>query len=134
MPNKMRGEVTVELFGKTMTMRPTFQSMAEIEGRLGIGCLPLMRMIANEEFGLIHIVVVLTAGLKAMGFPVTEKKVGKAVLEEGFVNYAKPVADFLAIALGAHLERDDDEDERDSDSEESEDVPFGTSEESRAES
>ena len=108
MANKMRGEVTVKLFGKTMTMRPTFQSMAAIEGRLGMGCIPLMRLIATQDFGVVHIVVVLTEGLKGAGYPATENRVGEEVVEVGFTKFARPVSEFLRLALGADKKEEDE--------------------------
>ena len=51
MANKHRGEVEVRLGGRTWTMRPAFQALAEIEGTTGLGFAAVVKPFADSQFG-----------------------------------------------------------------------------------
>ncbi len=106
MVNKVRGEVPVTLGGKQFAMRPTFAAMCEIEQATGMGIIGLVRRYRNLEFGFQDTAAIVTAGVRAGGAPeVTIEKVGEMMMEGGLIEggldtYARPVVQFLALALG----------------------------------
>jgi hypothetical protein len=97
--NQHRGEVSVTLRGKTYTMRPTFQALAEMERQTGIGTIDLANRFIQKRYGIFEMAAVITAGLKGAGEPAVIEKVGNMVFEAGAVNLAAPCIEFLTNAL-----------------------------------
>lgn len=99
--NKHRGEVEIELGGKTYVIRPTFQCMCEIEAGTGKGVMALAIAWAARNFGIADAAVIVTAGMKAAGEEgATLQKVGDMIFEVGLANVTAPIAKFLEMALG----------------------------------
>ena len=100
MANKQRGEVEVELGGKTWTMRPTFQSLCEIEDRTGVGITTLARRCYEGEFGVGPITAVLWAGIRAAHDDGPDyDEVGRLIVKEGISRFAAPALALLLAAL-----------------------------------
>jgi hypothetical protein len=99
MVNRERSEVTIVLGGKEYCLRPTFQALAEIEARAGVGLIKLMRRFVDHEFGLKDVLAVLGPAIEAGGVkpPVD---LGDRIVETGIANFFGPVSEFLALALG----------------------------------
>ena len=103
MANPHRGEVEVILAGKTHTLRPTFQALAEIENKTGMGLLDLGRNFAAGRFGGQDLTAVIWAGLRGhvgVANAPDYATVGDLVVDEGFTRLAAPVGAFLAALLG----------------------------------
>ena len=112
-PNKHRGEVGVTLNGVALVLRPEYEALAEIEQLLGEGLVPLTTRIATQRYGIVDLVVILGAGLKAGGNPVEPADLARYILEIGLLNVElmKSVRDFLTNALGGGAEDDGDQSE-----------------------
>ena len=98
-PNPHRGDVEIELGGRTMLMRPTFEAIVEAETRTGLGLVTLAGKAAVAELSLSHLTSIITAGLKASGEGATYKAVGPMVFEAGISSVHQPVVDYLTNAL-----------------------------------
>ena len=101
--NTERGDVTVCLEGKDYVLRPSFESMVEIESRTGIGMVALARRAMVGEHGISDMAAVFTAGMKASGDapkgPETYEKVGRMIFRTGFHDLTQSMIDFLTSAL-----------------------------------
>jgi hypothetical protein len=89
MANHQRGEVTLVLNGERYTLRPTFESMCEIEERLDCSMLALIRKFQNRDLRFNAIATVVWAGIH--GF-----------LESGFKPSAKPTFNEIGNAIRNH--------------------------------
>ena len=114
MANKHRGEVEVELDGKPITLRPTFDALCEIEGRSGLTIAELGARALTGRLGLFHVALIIWAGRRAVvgeGAP-SLNDIGTWVLEAGYSSFliakedgsgeeaAAGLAEFLQYALG----------------------------------
>lgn len=111
MANRQRGEVNVELNGARYTMRPSFEALAEIEDRTGVGLLGLMLRIRDHR--TTDIVTVIYAGVAiGHGTKIKENDVRNAVVEKGVHHYIEPVTDFAMQALYGDEQPDLEEPEK----------------------
>ena len=100
MANKHRGEIEVKLAGKTWTIRPAFQALAEIEGITGLGIAAVVRRFTKGEFGIDDVAAVIAAGIRAAHDDAPDfESVKRAIVEEGFNKFAVVASEFLAGAL-----------------------------------
>ena len=100
MTNKVRGEIEVELAGKTWTMRPAFGALAEIEGRTGLGMAAVVKRFTEGVFGIDDLAAVIAAGIRAAHDDAPDfESVKRAIVEEGFNEFAVVASEFLAGAL-----------------------------------
>jgi hypothetical protein len=97
--NRERGEVAIVLGGTEYCLRPTFQALAEIEARAGVGLVPLARRFLEREFGLKEVLAVLGPAIEAGGAK-PPADLGDCVVRAGIANYFGPVSEFLTLALG----------------------------------
>ena len=109
-PNKHRGEVGVTLNGVALVLRPEYEALAEIEQTLGEGLVPIAIRISGQRYGIVDLVVILGAGLKAAGNPVEPDDLARYILKEGLLSadLMQSVRDFLRNALGGGAEDDGD--------------------------
>lgn len=100
MSNSLRGEVEVDLMGRSWTMRPTLQAIRETEDRTGRGIAGTVRRFAQGEFGIDDVAAVLHAGIKAAHSEAPSfAEVQGAVFDEGFDRLATSAAMLLRNAL-----------------------------------
>ncbi len=99
--NKERGEMAMTLAGKEFVLRPTYGALAEIEGTLGQGIVPLAERIHRGEYGIVDLAVIVTAALRSRGEPATVEKVGEMILQTGLGPVVGKVMEFLKTALNA---------------------------------
>jgi hypothetical protein len=101
--NPHRGEVEITLKAdggeKTFVLRPTFQALAEIEGRAGTGVVALARKAAAGELGIGEAAAIVAAGLRAAGEPAGHDKVGEMVFRTGLIEVLPAVGAFLVAGL-----------------------------------
>lgn len=96
--NPHRGEVEVELGGKTVLLRPSFAALVEIERRLGLGLVPLAQRLKAMEVGAGTVATILHACW--VGAPKPEyEQVGEMVIARGLVELIPPVIDLIGNAL-----------------------------------
>lgn len=109
--NKNKGDVEIVLGGKTMFMRPTFEAMAEFEAVSGATAIELVDAI--KQAGLIEgtpkgltfkvVTSAITAGIRAAmdprERPPTMREIGDIVMEQGIMDLAPVVIDWLLIGV-----------------------------------
>jgi hypothetical protein len=100
MANRRRGEVDVQLGGRTYTMRPTFAALAEIEDRTGCGLIGLLRKVRDHRVK--DIATVVHCGISiGHGTEVEWDAVGEMIVDAGINNVVDAVAEFVNGALFA---------------------------------
>ena len=101
MANKQRGEVEVVLGGKSWTMRPAFQALAEIEGMTGLGIAAVVKRFIESQFGIDDVAAVISASIRAAHDDAPDfETIKRAIVAEGFNEFALVASKFLAAALG----------------------------------
>lgn len=110
--NPHRGEVKVDLAGREIVLRPTFEAMAEIETVLGERLVPITRRVGANNYGAMDFLAIIlaagNAGLRA-GEKLQPDAVKNAIAEKGLVAFATPVSTFLANCLTGGAKKTDDE-------------------------
>ncbi len=105
MANKHRGEVEIELGGKTYALRPSFQCICEIEAQTGLTIVALARRYGAGNFGMTDAAVIVTAGMKAAGEEgASLQKVGDMIFLGGLDKIGAALPGFLMMALGGPAE------------------------------
>jgi hypothetical protein len=97
--NSIRGDVTLELGGRQLTLRPTFHALAEMEGATGHALIALARRLSLGEATLKEIVVVIAAAAKAGGNAVALPELEAQVHAAGVMNVTEPVLQLLIGAI-----------------------------------
>lgn len=97
--NRERGEVAITLGGVEYCLRPTFQALAEIESRAGVGLMKLANRFGTADFGIKDLIAVLEPAIEAGGVK-PPADLGALIAEAGIANVVGPIGDFLAHALG----------------------------------
>jgi len=101
--NPHRGEVEIALpvagQARTFVLRPSYGALAEIEAALGCGLVALVRRMEREDYGIVDLATIVTAGLRAAGEPASRDKVGEMIREAGFAPVVRAVSRFLENAL-----------------------------------
>lgn len=106
--NPHRGEVKVELEGRTLLMRPTFQCLVEIEQTTGRPIMELVRRFADRNFAFSDVTAVIAAGLKGAGAPAANERVAEMVFNTGLLKAALPASQLLFSILKADVADDDE--------------------------
>ena len=104
MANEQRGEVELKLGDATYTLRPTFEALCVIEGRLGAGILELAERMAERRFGLRDATTVIFELAKAGGQDVKEADIGEGILEIGLFSAISPILELLGRILAGPSE------------------------------
>lgn len=92
--NTQRGEVTLELGGKQYLLRPSFEALAEIEGALDKGIVPIVRQFMLGNYGIGDVYAVVAAGIKA-GDGRPPRNLGQLLVDRGIAKVAQDLAPFL---------------------------------------
>ena len=105
MPNKHRGEITIELGEYRYPAAPTYKALAEIESTMG-PLLPVAQQLHAGNFGLREVCSVLTACIRAAcdnpkDAP-TYDEIAELVVEEGLNVTGKPVQAMIEL-VAAYL-------------------------------
>lgn len=96
--NPQRGDVPVTIAGTTYTMRPSFEALAAIEEKTGLGLVALWRRFGQQEFGARDVVTVIAEGVRA-GEGKVPDKLAALIIQAGLFTLAPSVAKFLTHAL-----------------------------------
>ncbi len=99
MANEQRGEIELKLGDETYTLRPTFEALCAIEGRLGAGVLEIAERMAARRIGFREVAAIIFETAKAGGHKLDEAKVGEAILEVGLLAVVAPILGLLRRAL-----------------------------------
>lgn len=99
MTNPLKGEIEIELGGKTYKTRLTIDSIMKIEDELDCGIIKLATKMADADIRMSHIIAVLHPALRGGGNNVERKDVIKLVTDTGIVNSTTAVAMLLTQTL-----------------------------------
>lgn len=107
MANRPRGDVDLTLGGTTLTLRPTFEALCEIEDRTGLTMGEIGARALDGRLGVKHLAVIVWAGhcaaRPANGDPPPALgEIGEKIVAVGYSEVARSpaVIDFLKAALG----------------------------------
>jgi hypothetical protein len=107
MTNQQRCETTIELSGRTWTLRGTHGAIAEIEAATGLGIAGVTRRFAAYEFGLGEVAAVIGAGIRAVHAEAPQgEAIRHAEVDHGLGRCAAVAAAFLAMILSDGAEAD----------------------------
>ena len=98
--NPLRGEVTFELDGTEVTIRPDWTSLQAIEAALDERIVPLAARVSLRDIGVRDAFVIIAEGMKAAGDDaIAIEDLGERVAEHGLLDLVSPITDFLHFAL-----------------------------------
>ena len=83
MANKARGEVTIELGGKSYALRPEFGVVAEIEDTLKENLFKIGQRLEQVDFTATALLETIAAFLEASGHDVKPDAIKAAIAEQG---------------------------------------------------
>ena len=99
MTNPLKGEIEIELGGKTYKTRLTIDSIMKIEDELDCGIIKLATKMADADIRMSHIIAVLHPALRGGGNNVERNEVIKIVQEAGIVPATTALATLLTKTL-----------------------------------
>lgn len=105
--NKYKGEITRKFGDKDRTFRLTFDCIVKIERRTGKSVMVVARSIAEQNFSLHDISVILHEGLIGANGKFTHESVGDMIIETGLTTSAV----YAGEVLGTIFTGDDTEDD-----------------------
>jgi hypothetical protein len=100
MLNPKRGEMTLDLGGKTYNCKITMDVIMRIESGLGKGILKVAQGLQEADISATEMIAFLTPILRASGKDLKEKDVGEIVWAAGFAEGLKAVAEIIAFVIG----------------------------------
>lgn len=105
MHNVHRGEITIKFTKQSLTLRPTFQALCEIESVLGQSLIKTILEFEQEQLRLVAIMTIIKAGVKAYdGTILTDEQVSVLIQEKGLFNIMSDIIKFLSNAIGLEKE------------------------------
>ena len=107
MMNPLKGEVELELGGKTYTTRLTIDALVRIETALDKGIIEIVNDLSNAKTRINWLMVVLLHALRGGGNDFKDNDVKEILTKEGVASATVKVAQMLA---GALTDIDSDED------------------------
>lgn len=102
MANPLRGEVEMEIAGKSYTLRPTLGLLAEIESEFG-GLLAFGRRLENSEWKVTEIVRLAHLLIKYQPGVPDEITLGNVMIRDGVFRYVPKLLAFLTLALTGEI-------------------------------
>lgn len=101
MANRMRGEISAELDGRTWTLCLTLGALAELESALATG--DLMGLARRFEAGVLSAadaIRVIGSGLRGAGNDISDDAVARMTTTGGAAGFVTIVADLLNATFG----------------------------------
>lgn len=95
--NPIRGEVSLKLGAREVTLRPTFAALVAIERETGLGLVALVGKI--REGSIEHLPAVIREGARAADEQVTPDEIEGAVAAQGALSIIGAANRFLTVAL-----------------------------------
>jgi hypothetical protein len=99
MANTLKNEVTIELGGKQLTLRPSFGCLLAIESRTGKSIVQLTIEVTEQRGTLNDAVIVFEEATKAAGNPIKKDELVELIEEVGILSFQIQLATFYNIAL-----------------------------------
>jgi hypothetical protein len=101
MHNKNRGEVSIEFPSTTITLRPTFQALCEIEAAAGKSIINMLSNFAIQQLRISEIIVIIKAGKKAYDNTLLNNdQITELIESKGIINILPDIVKFLRNGLG----------------------------------
>lgn len=99
MANELRNEVTVELAGQNILLRPSFGCLLEIESRTGKSIMEIVEQIGSNALTISDIIIVFEEGTKAAESPQTKQELIDLMELVGLVTMQTATHEFFSNAL-----------------------------------
>ncbi|MEJ8573122.1 gene transfer agent family protein [Microbaculum marinum] len=102
MPNRIRGEVSATLGGRSYTLCLTLGALAELESALAAG--DLMALAERFEAGRLsarEALAVIGAGLRGAGHEISDAEAAAMPIDGGAAGYVRLVVELLEATFGA---------------------------------
>lgn len=106
MSNPHRGEIALELAGRRVALRPTFEALAEVEEKLGLDLVPLAQRFAAKRVGVRHLAAIVWCCWRGEDRPAYEA-VGQMVVDAGVAGLIEPLGGLLVAALNGGAKKDE---------------------------
>ncbi|WP_404405394.1 gene transfer agent family protein [Pelagibacterium halotolerans] len=101
MANPLRGEISAEIGGETMTLCLTLGALAELEARLGAGDLNgLAERFAQGRISARDLTAIIGSGLRGGGHAVTDDDLARMQIEGGLKGAARIAVRLLEATFG----------------------------------
>jgi hypothetical protein len=98
MHNNLRSEVSIELGGKMYNLRPTFQTLCEIENSCNMSVITLLMKFDQRGIFLKELVAIVKSGLKGAGHRVPKNLI-EILHKKGFTEILPIICSFLKQGL-----------------------------------
>jgi len=99
MTNPLKGEIEVELGGKTYKARLTIDAIVSIEQAVGCGIIKLATKMSEGDISVGDMMAVLLPALRGGGNDLQAKDISRIIQDSGIVNATTVVASLLTSAL-----------------------------------
>lgn len=107
MMNPLKGEVELELGGKTYTTRLTIDALVRIETALDKGVIEIVNELTNARVRINWLMIILLHALRGGGNDLKDADIKEILTKEGVASATVKVAQMLAGAL-TDIESDED--------------------------
>jgi len=104
--NKYKGEISRKFGGKERTFRLTFECIVQIEQRCSKSVMEIGRSIAQQNFSLHDVSIILHEGLKGANGKFTHNAVGDMIIETGLTDSAVIAGEVLGTIFTGEKEED----------------------------
>lgn len=98
---KIRGEHTLVIGSRTLTLKCTFEALAAIEQDLGLGLLLLMQRVSKGDIRLKDLAIVLWHVAVAGGEKIEYKEAGKLLMDNQYLMLAPKIFEILSASITA---------------------------------
>ena len=107
MANQYKGEIKGKLGDKERTFRLTFESIVNIENRSGKSILDITNNMAQNNYSLKDVVIVMHEALQGAGGKFIQSAVGDMVMKTGLIKVAVLCSEILmTVFTGEKTEED----------------------------
>ena len=107
MANQYRGEIKGKLGDKERTFRLTFESIVNIENRTGKSILDITNAMANNNYAMKDITIVMHEALTGAGGKFTQPAVGDMIMQTGMIKVALLCSNILMTIFTGDKEEED---------------------------
>lgn len=106
MANRVRGELEVKIVGKLVKLVPSWEGIAEVEDKAGVGVIGLAFRFQNNDIGFKNMCALIWGGMVGSGERPFEnyRELCEAVRKTGLVKFVKPVSQFLSECVAGDVE------------------------------
>lgn len=107
MANAIKGEMDLQLGGQAITLRASYDTIVDVEKRLGLGLPQVALRLMDGE--LLHHQMAALICTCIPGKTMTDKQVGEAIVAAGYGAVQEKLIDFLTLALKREGGNDEDD-------------------------